>query len=140
MVLTDNVAETGQFAGLQLQTEQVGHIPEGCQDPDQLPGIILHAGNAHLYPAYFTAFSCDAQVVFPNFNNTGCIFTELTTATTKWMSECVMAIFANHLLPVISGYPFSFLIEEKNAPIQIVSNNSLLEAVQNMFQIVTMAH
>jgi hypothetical protein len=56
------------------------------------------------------------------------------------MPECIMAVLAHNLLPLISGNPFSLLVEKENAPIQIVGNNALLEAVQDMLKIVAMAH
>jgi hypothetical protein len=140
MVLTDDITETGQFAGLELQTEKIGYIPKGCQDADQLSAVALHAGNTHFHPTQFATLGRDAQGVLRIFSDVWRIVTELTATSAKRMAECFMTVLANYFLTVIAGYTFSFMIEEKNLPVQIVRDNPFFETVQNMLQVIAMTH
>jgi hypothetical protein len=140
MILTDNVGEACKFAGLQLQAEKIGNVPKGCQDSDKFTLLISHAGNVQFHPARLAAFGCDGKGRLRVFSRIGHVIRKFASPTAKRMAESLMAVFAQDIFPVVTGNTFGFLVEKKDAPIHVMGNYSFFETVQDMLQVIPMAH
>ena len=51
-----------------------------------------------------------------------------------------MAISAQHFLPAISGNMLGLRIEKKDSPVHVMGDDALFEIIQNIFQVILVAH
>ena len=120
--------------------DEVGHVPEAGQDAGGLAGAVVHAGERHLDAAGVPGLGDDAEAIVGVFGRIRRGFAEGAALPAERGSERLVAIPAQHLRAAVAGDAFRLPVEEKDAPLQVVGDDPLFQVVQDMFQIVPVAH
>jgi hypothetical protein len=139
-VMADDVAEPRHVAGAQLQADEVGHIPEGGQDAGGATGAVVHAGNRHLDAAGFPGLGDDGERIIGGFGRIRRGFGEGAPPPAEGCAEDLVAIPAQHLLSAVAGDALRLPVEEKDAALQVVGDDPFFQVVQDMLQVVPVAH
>jgi hypothetical protein len=86
------------------------------------------------------AFGADVQGVFGFLRQFGRIFTKNTAFSAKGTAKSLMAIPAQYIRAAVTGDAFGFRIEKKDAPVHVMGNNPFFKVIQDIFQVVPVAH